>query len=89
MTRQKEFQEKRKDKHGDCSPISTAAWCALKFNGTSLKLHDVCPNSRCKFQKQISFSPSQFQLEDEGFKCKPKKMKKELKKHERSISKQR
>ena len=31
-----------------------------------LKLHDFCNNPKCKCQKQITFSPNQFQLEGAG-----------------------
>ena len=33
----------------------------------------MCHNPKCKFQKQITFSPKQFQLEGAGFKKAMKK----------------
>ena len=39
-----------------------------------LKLHDFCHNQKCKCQKQITFSPKQFQLEGGGFKNTKKKI---------------
>ena len=35
---------------------------------TVWKLHDMCHNPKCNCQKQINFSPRQFQLEGNGFK---------------------
>ena len=40
----------------------TACW-DLNSKGDFLKLHDVCPNSKCKYQKQPTFKPKQSQLE--------------------------
>ena len=48
--------------------MSNSAWCYLKKNCTVLKLHDFCHNPKCRCQKQITFSPNQFQLEGAGFK---------------------
>ena len=39
-----------------------------------MKLHDFCHNAKCKCQKQITFSPNQFQLEGIGFKNTMKKI---------------
>ena len=50
--------------------MSNSAWCDLNKNCTVLKLHDKCHNSKGKCQKQITFSPKQFQLEGAGFKKK-------------------
>ena len=41
---------------------------------TVLKLHDMCLNPKCKCQKQITFSPNQFQLEGAGFENTMKKI---------------
>ena len=46
----------------------------LKKNCTVLKLHDMCHNPKCKCQKQITFTPNQFQLEGNGFKKTMKKI---------------
>ena len=43
--------------------MSNSAWCDLNKNCTVLKLHDMCHNPKCKCQKQITFTPKQFQLE--------------------------
>ena len=48
--------------------MSISAWCDLIKNCTVLKLHIMCHNPKCKCQKQIIFSPNQFQLEGAGFK---------------------
>ena len=54
--------------------MSNSAWCDLNKNCTVLKLHDMCHNPKCKCQKQITFSPNQFQLEGAGFKNTMKKI---------------
>ena len=43
--------------------MSNSAWCDLKRNCTVLKSHDLCHNPKCNCQKQIAFTPKQFQLE--------------------------
>ena len=47
---------------------------------TLLKLHDMCHNPKCKCQKQITFSPKQFQLEGGSIKSKLKSISKGTKK---------
>ena len=54
--------------------MSNSAWCDFNKNCTVLKLHDMCHNPKCKCQKQITFSPNQFQLEGAGFKNTMKKI---------------
>ena len=54
--------------------MSNSAWCDLNKNCTVLKLHDMCHNPKCKCQKQITFSPKQFQLEGNGLKSTMKKI---------------
>ena len=73
MTKGEDFERRGKCENGHCSSLSNSAWTDLNTNGTPLKLHDMCPNGRCKCQKQISFTPKQFQLEGSGFKNKMKK----------------
>ena len=53
--------------------MSNSAWCDLNKNCTVLKLHDMCHNPKCVCQKQITFSPNQFQLEGAGLKNTMKK----------------
>ena len=53
--------------------MSNSAWCDINENCTVLKLHDMCHNPKCKCQKQITFSPNQFQLEGSGYKNTMKK----------------
>ena len=48
--------------------MSNSAWCDLNKNFTVLNLHDMCHNPKCKYQKQITFSPNQSQLGGAGFK---------------------
>ena len=54
--------------------MSNSAWCDLNKNCRVLKLHDFCHNPKCKCQKQITFSPNQFQFERAGFKNTMKKI---------------
>ena len=68
MTRGEDFIKNAKCTHGHRSAMSNSAWCDLNKNCTVLKLHDFCHNPKCKCQKQISFSPNQFQLEGSGIK---------------------
>ena len=68
MTRGQYFIKNAKCSHGHRSAMSNSAWCDLNNNCTVLKLHDMCYNPKCKCQKQITFSPNQFQLEGAGFK---------------------
>ena len=73
MTRGQDFVENAKCTHGHRSPMSNSAWCDLNKNCTVLKLHDMCHNPKCKCQKQITFSPNQFQFEGSGSKNTMKK----------------
>ena len=68
MTRGENFQKRGKCRNGHCSTLSGVAWTDLNKNGTILKLRDICPNKNCKCQKQITFTPRQFELEGLGFK---------------------
>ena len=74
MTRGQDFVRNAKCLHGHRSAMSNSAWCDLNKNCTVLKLHDMCHNPKCKCQKQITFSPNQFQLEGAGFKNTMKKI---------------
>ena len=65
-----------KNKH--YSSMSIIVGCDI--NKTSiLRLHDYCPNPNCKCQKQITFTPKQFQLEGAGLINTLKKFLKDLK----------
>ena len=74
MTKGTDFIKSGKCSHGHRSAMSNSAWCDLNKNCTVLKLHDMCHNPKCKCQKQITFSPNQFQLEGAGFKNTMKKI---------------
>ena len=74
MTRGEDFIKNAKCSHGHRPAMSNSAWCDLNKNCTVLKLHDMCHNPKCKCQKQITFSPNQFQLEGAGFKNTMKKI---------------
>ena len=54
--------------------MSNSAWCDLNKKCTVLKLHDFCHNPKCKYQKQITFTPKQFQLEGGSIKSKLQKI---------------
>ena len=55
-----------------CSAMSNHAWCDLDETNI-LRLHDYCPNPKCKCQKQNTIPPNQFQIEGAGFKNTMKK----------------
>ena len=63
MTIANEFIKSAKCKNGHRSPMSNSAWYDINKGCTVLKLHDMCHNPKCNCQKQIIFTPSQFQLE--------------------------
>ena len=72
MNKGSDFIKSGKCTHGHRSAMSNSAWCDLNKNCTVLKLHDMCHNPKCKCQKQITFSPNQFQLEGGSIKNKLK-----------------
>ena len=72
MTRAEDFYKTATCSHGHRSAMSNSAWCDLNKNCTVLKLHDMCHNLKCKCQKQITFTPKQFQLEGGSIKSKLK-----------------
>ena len=74
MTRAEDFVKSGKCTHGHRSAMSNSAWCDLNKNCTVLKLHDFCHNPKCKCQKQITFSPKQFQLEGGSIRSKLQKI---------------
>ena len=63
MTRGESFVKNAKCAHGHRSAMSNSACCDLNINCTVLKLHDMCHNSKCNCQKQITFTPKQYMLE--------------------------
>ena len=74
MTRGQDFIKNAKCTHGHKSAMSNSALFDINKNCTVLKLHDMCHNPKCKCQKQIIFTPNQFQLEGAGFKNTMKKI---------------
>jgi len=74
MTKGEDFVKNAKCSHGHRSAMSNSAWCDLNKNCTVLKLHDMCHNPKCKCQKQITFTPKQFQLEGGSIKSKLQKI---------------
>ena len=79
MTRGEDFVKNAKCSYGHRSAMSNSAWCDLNNNCTVLVLHDMCHYPNCKCQKQITFSPKQFQFEGGGYKNKLQKILRELK----------
>ena len=67
MTKGEDFNRNAKCKYGHRSTMINSSWCDLNKNCTVLKLHKMCHNAKCNCQKQITFSPKQFQLEGNGF----------------------
>ena len=55
--------KKGKCKTNRCSSMSNSAWCDPNNKGDILKLHDICPNPKCKCQKVIIFTPHQYMPE--------------------------
>ena len=80
MTQGGNFMKKGRCKSNHCSSMSNSAWCDLKSKVDALKLQDLCYITKCESQKQITFTPRQFQLEGAGFKNTMKKYSKEVKK---------
>ena len=56
--------------HSHQSTMSDSACCYLNKDCTVLKLHDMGYNPKCNCQKQITFTPRQFQLEGGSVKSK-------------------
>ena len=63
MTKGESFVKNAKCTHGHRSAMSNSAWYDLNINFTVLKLHAMSHNPKRNSQKQITFTPRQFQLE--------------------------
>ena len=74
MTKGQDFIKSGKCTHGHRSAMSISAWCDLNKNCTVLKIHDMCHMPKCKCQKQITFTPKQFQLEGGSIRSKLQKI---------------
>ena len=61
--------------------MSNLSWCDFKNKGNLLECHDMCPNPKCKGQKQIFFTPNQFQCDGAVFR---KTMKKSIQRQSKS-----
>ena len=73
MTRGSDFNKNAKCSDGHRSALGNSAWCDLNKICTVLKLHDMCHKPKCKCQKQITFTPTHFQLESGSIKSKLQK----------------
>ena len=67
------YQKSAKCKNKKSSPMSNLSWCDLKYKANLLNVNDMCPNPKCNCQKQITFTPRQFQFKGAGFKKTRKK----------------
>ena len=54
--------------------MSNSEWCDLNGKGNILKLHDKCPNPKCKCQKIITFTRHHYMLEGGSIKSKLQKI---------------
>ena len=73
MTKREDFIKNAKCTHGHRSAMNNSTWYVLNKICTVFKLHDMCHNPKCNCQKQITFSPRQFQLEGNRFEITIKK----------------
>ena len=48
--------------------MSNSAWGDVNIKCDLFKLHHLCHNPKCKCQKQLTFTPREFQLEGSIFK---------------------
>ena len=53
--------------------MSKSAWCDLNKKCTVFKIHDMCNNPKCNCQKQVTFTPQQFQPDGGSIKSKLQK----------------
>ena len=74
MTKGEDFIVRGRCKNNHCSSMSTSAWTDLNSKGNLLKLHDKCPNPKCRCQKIITFTPHQHMLEGGSIKSKLRKI---------------
>ena len=68
MTKGEDFVRNAKCKRGHRSAMSNSAWCDLNKNCNVLKLHDMCHSPKCNCEKQMTFSPRQFDSESNELK---------------------
>ena len=62
MTKE-DFIKRGKCKKIHCLSMSKSAWTVFYSKGSILKLHDKCPNPKCRCQKVLTFTPHQYMLE--------------------------
>ena len=68
MTRGEDFEKRGKCKIKHCSPMSNSAGYDLNSGGNIVKLHDKYPNVDCNCQRQIFFTPKQFNWKEPDLK---------------------
>ena len=73
MTRAETFNKNKKRTHDHRSAMSNSAGCDSDKHCSVLKLQDMCHNPKCSRQKQITFTPKQFQHEGGSIKSKLQK----------------
>ena len=74
MTRGEDFIKKGKCSKKHYSSMSNQTWTDLNSQGNILKLHDKCPNPKCRCQKILTFTPHQYMLEGGSIKSKLQKI---------------
>ena len=60
QTKSQKLHKGTKCKNNLISPMSNAACCDLNNKIIISRMHDYCPNPKCKCQKQNIFTPKQF-----------------------------
>ena len=72
MTRGQDLFKWGKCKNRHCSSMSNSDWCDPNSKGDVLNIHDLWHKPKCKCQKQITFTPRNFQMEGGSIKNKLK-----------------
>ena len=72
--KRREISKNCKLQNNHSSPMLNLLLCGLNNKDNLLKVFDMCPSPKCKCQKQLAFTPNQFQFEGAGFKNTKKKL---------------
>ena len=68
LTERQIFLKSSKCKNNHSSSMSNLSCCDLIYKDNLFEVHDMCPNPKCKCQKQLTFSLAEFQFERQGYK---------------------
>ena len=74
LTKGEKLQRSANRKNSHSSPMSNLSVCNLVNKGNLLKVHDFCPNPKCKGPKRLTFTLNEFQLLGAGCKNTKNKM---------------